>query len=246
MTGNYGSEVLRGSRAFKPTISTADFYKEELRPYFCQAEETYSSHLQGHPVSFAVFKQAPWHHYGLLALEQTQVSIRSPYLDNDFVRTVFRAPASACSGPDISLRLIAEGNPALREIPTDRGIGGVGLRGALLNRTLEFLTKAEYAYDYGMPQWLARVDHILSPLHLERVFLGKQKFNHYRVWYRDALAGYVQEILLDQRTLSRPYVGRHKLRAMVEAHVNGRANYTNEIHIALSVELIYRLFIDPS
>ena len=35
--------------------------------------------LGGNPVSFAVFKQMPWNHYGVMALEETQLSMRSPY-----------------------------------------------------------------------------------------------------------------------------------------------------------------------
>lgn len=244
MTGNYGSEVLRGSRAFKPKAPMAGFYQEDMHSYFRQAEKTYSSLTQGHPVSFAVFKQAPWHHYGLLALEQTQVSLRSPFLDNDLVRTVFRAPQSAYVGHNICLRLIEEGSPLLRRIPTDRGVEGFKSGRTISQRTLEFLTKAEYAYDYGMPQWLARIDNVLSPLHLERLFLGRQKFNHYRLWYRDALAAYIREMLLDKRTLSRPYIQRHTLEVMVESHVKGNANYTNEIHVVLTLELLHRLFID--
>src|SRR5206468_5989917 len=59
-------------------------------------------------------------------------------------------------------------------------LSAVASRGAL-----EFLRKAEYAYDYGMPQWMARIDHLLLPLRLERLFLGRHKFSHFRVWYRD-------------------------------------------------------------
>jgi asparagine synthase (glutamine-hydrolysing) len=104
---------------------------------------------------------------------------------------------------------------------------------------------AEYAYDYGMPQWLARVDHALSPFHLERLFLGRHKFCHYRVWYRDALSKYVQEMLLDPRTLSRPYIQRNVLEQMVRSHLKGDANYTSEIHRLLTLELQHRLFLDP-
>lgn len=240
MTGNYGSEVLRAVRAFKPTASTPGLFQEEMSRYFSQAEATYGSLVKGHPVSFAVFKQAPWHHYGLLALEQTQVSLRSPYLDNDLVRTVYRAPEATFGNCDVCLRLIAEGNPALREIPTDRGVGGAGLA----RKALEFLTKVEYACDYGMPQRLAQIDYFLSPFHLERLFLGRQKFNHYRVWYRDALAGYVREMLLDPRTLSRPYLERKRLEAIVHGHLKGDRNYTTEIHNVLTLELLHRLFID--
>lgn len=244
MTGNYGSEVLRGTHAFKPTQPLPGLFQQEVLPYFHQAEETYSSLVQGHPVSFAVFKQAPWHHYGLLALEETQVSLRSPYLDNDLLRTVFRAPHSMLVTHDVCLRLIADGNSELRRIPTDRDAGGPGLMGAVSRRVHEFLTKAEYAYDYGMPQWVAKIDHVFTPLHLDRLFLGRQKFNHYRVWYRDVLSSYVREILLDQRALSRSYVQRKVIESMVDGHVKGNANYTNEIHTLLTLELMQRLFID--
>jgi asparagine synthase (glutamine-hydrolysing) len=140
--------------------------------------------------------------------------------------------------------LIEDGNYALRRIPTDCGVGGTGLTGIVSRRFLEFLTKAEYAYDYGMPQRLAKIDNFLSPLHLERLFLGRQKFNHYRVWYRDPLASYVREMLLDPRTLSRPYIEKSKLETVVRGHVKGDRNHTNEIHTVLSLELLHRLFID--
>ena len=245
MTGNYGSEVLRHVRAFKPTEPMAGLFQQGSNPNISQAGETYRSLLQGHPLSFAVFKQAPWYHYGLLALEQTQVSLRSPYLDNDFIRTVFRAPKSAVTSHDVCLRLIADGNPVLRQIPTDRGAGETGLAGAASRRIHEFLTKAEYAYDYGMPQRLAQIDHLFSPFHLERLFLGRHKFNHYRVWYRDALTGYVRETLLDPRSLARPYIEKSKLEAVVRGHIKGNRNHTNEIHNVLTLELLHRLFIDP-
>jgi len=246
MTGNYGGEVLRRIRAFKAVKPPAGLFQGDLLPYVRFAADTYTAHVGGHPLSFAVFRQAPWHHYGLLALEETQLAIRTPYLDNDFVRTVFRAPESAFANNDTCLRLIADGNPALRQIRTDRGLGGKrGRVPALLARCLlEFSFKAEYAYDGGMPQWLARIDHVLAPLHVERLFLGRHKFSHFRIWYRDALSAYVQEILLDPRTLSRPYIQRNTLERMVRSHVNGNQNHTSAIHTMLTLELLHRQLLD--
>ena len=109
---------------------------------------------------------------------------------------------------------------------------------------LEFLFKAEYAYDGGMPQWMARIDHRLFPLHLERFFLGRHKFAHFRIWYRDTLSGYVREMLLDQRTLSRPYLQGNGIEAVVRGHLNGDRNYTTAIHKVLTLELLHRLFLD--
>src|SRR5207249_9850854 len=125
-------------------------------------------------------------------------AVRSRFLDNVLVRTVFRAPESACRHSDMCLRLIGDGDADLLRIPTDRGLAGTGRRltRAASRRFLDFTAKAEYAYDYGMPQWVAQIDHLLAPMGLERLFLGRHKFAHFRVWYRDSLSRYVREMLL--------------------------------------------------
>ncbi len=246
MTGLYGSEVLRGVLAFKPEQMMPGLLTPELQCSVHQARETYAEARSTHPISFAVFKQAPWYHHGILALEQTQYSVRTPFLDNDLVQTVFRAPKSSIASNDISLRLIAEGNAALMRIRTDRGLAGERGRvaKAIARASLEFLFKAEYAYDMGMPQWLARLDHSVSRLRLEQLFLGRHKIFHFRTWYRDALAGYVQEMLLDPRSLSRSYIDRKSLETLVRGHVRGDRNYTTDIHKLLTLELLHRLFLD--
>jgi asparagine synthase (glutamine-hydrolysing) len=248
MTGNYGGEVLRGVQAFKPVQPTPGLFRREFLSHIDAASETYSSLLRDHPISFAVFRQAPWHHYGRLALEESQLSLRSPYLDNDFVRTVFRGPESSFSNNETSLRLIADGDEHLQSIRTDRGLAGINgrLSAGILRRALELSFKAEYAYNYGMPQWLARIDHIFSRLHLERYFLGRHKFSHFRVWYRDSLSDYVREMLLDDRTLSRPYLNRHNVEVIVRSHLAGNRNYTAAIHTLLTIELLHRLFLDSN
>jgi asparagine synthase (glutamine-hydrolysing) len=252
MTGNYGSEILRRVVAFKPVEPAPGLFCPELLSHVHAAKETYSELGREHALSFIAFRQTPWHHHGLRALEETQLSLRSPFLDNDLVRTAFRAPGAASAKPGIFepedewLRLIGDGNPALRRIRTDRGLAGASGRlwTALSRSLLELTFKAEYAYDYGMPQSLARIDHFFSWFHFDRLFLGRHKFNHFRLWYRDALAQYVRETLLDQRTLSRPYLERNAVEMMVSGHLKGNRNYTSEIHTVLTLELIHRLFID--
>ena len=248
MTGNYGGEVLRRVRAFKPVQPAAGLFVPEFLDHVNKGQDVYKRQLSGHPLSFAVFKQAPWHHYGLQALEQTQLALRSPYLDNAFVKTVFRAPASATLSNETSLRLIQDGNPVLRRIRTDFGVAAESgmVPASLVRQYMTFTFKAEYAYDYGMPQWVAKIDHLFAPLRLERLWLGRHKFYHFRVWYRDALSKYVQEMLLDPSTLSRPYLDRKVVEAIVRGHVKGDHNYTSEIHKLLSLELMHRLLIDAT
>jgi len=244
VVGTYGSEIVRHAVMFKPMPPAPELYRPDFLSSVQQASATYSALRRQHPVTFAAFRQSPWYHSRVLSLEQSQLSVRSPFLDNDFVRTVFRAPKDLRD--DVRLRLIRDGDSALAAIRTDRGIGGNSgrLLSAASHGAMEFTFKAEYAYDYGMPQWVASVDHLLSPLRLERLFLGRHKFLHFRVWYRDSLSDYVRQMLLDPRTLARPYVERKGVEAIVRGHLGGGQNHTTAIHKLLTLELLHRLFFD--
>jgi asparagine synthase (glutamine-hydrolysing) len=244
MVGTYGSEMLLHSVMFKAEVPVAGLFQREFEPQIHAAKETYDANLQIHPMTFVAFRQSPWHHFGVLGLEQTQVAVRSPYLDNDLVRTIYKAPGTIAANEEARLRLIREGNPALSQLRTDRGIGG--LNSSLTRGVLEFFFKAEYAYDYGMPQWIAQLDHMFAPFHLERIWLGRHKVFHFRVWYRDQLANYVREMLFDQRSLARPYVNVESVRKIVNGHLKGNRNYTTEIHRLLALELTQRLFLDAN
>lgn len=245
MTGNYGGEVLRAVRVFKASQPPTGLFSHDLEMEFVAAAQRFEKIPYQNPVSFAAFQLAPWMLYGTLALEKTQLTLRTPFLDNDVVQTVFRAPASALSSNEATMRLISDGDRTLLDFPTDRGpTSRDGRLTAMRRAYLQFLFKAEYAYDMGMPQWLARFDHTVAPLHLERLFLGRHKPFHFRVWYRDELAGYLKEMLLDSRSLTRPYIEPKALEDMVLSHTSGRRNHTNDLHKVLSLELVHRLFVD--
>jgi asparagine synthase (glutamine-hydrolysing) len=244
VVGTYGSEMLLQAVMFKAEEPTEGLYQDEFGPQIHAARKTYDASRQVHPMTFVAFRQSPWHHFGVLGLEQSQVAVRSPYLDNDLVKTIYKAPGTIAANEEARLRLIKEGNPALAQLRTDRGVGG--LNGNLSRGILEFFFKAEYAYDYGMPQWVAQVDHLFAPLHLERIWLGRHKVFHFRVWYRDQLANYVREMLFDQRSLARPYLNAESVRKIVNGHLKGNRNYTTEIHRLLTLELTHRLFLDAN
>ncbi len=246
MVGTFGSEIIRKAVMFKAVMPSPEPFSQGMFAQVSRAMESYRNLLRGHRTSLVAFTQPATYHFGVLMLEQTQLTLRSPYLDNEIVRTVFRAPKVE-QGEDVRMRLIEEGSPALARLRTDRGLGYYNAVTKAVNRAyLEFTFKAEYAYDYGMPQWVAQVDHALGPLHLERLWMGRHKLFHFRWWYRTILAKYVQEILLDPRTLSRPYLDRKGVEAIVSGHLKGNRNYTTEIHRLLSLELLHRLFVDAA
>jgi asparagine synthase (glutamine-hydrolysing) len=246
LTGNYGQEILRSAVAFGPKALSEGLFDREFEDHVQAASRNYSSELRGRRLSFIAFKQVPWHHYSRLALEMSQLSLRSPYLDNDIVSLAFRVPIPLSNTNELSLRLIADGKPALAIIATDRGAlyQSIPLVTKLRQLVQEFTFKAEYAYDYGMPQWLARLDHTFESFHFERVFLGRHKFYHFRLWYRKELSEYIRDVLLDPRTRARPYLNGQRLEEVVNSHIKGYRNYTSEIHRLLTAELIQRQFIE--
>jgi len=242
MVGTYGSELLMHQVMFKAVEPVAGLYQTQLLAMIRAAKENYDTIRRSHQITGVIFRQSPWYHYGVLCLEQTQVSVRAPYLDNDLVKTVYKTRGPVAINLEGRLRLIREGNPALVSLGTDRGIGGAN--SLLTGAALEFLFKAEYFYDSGMPQWIAQMNHMLAPPQLERFWMGRHKIFHFRVWYRDELAHYVQEILLDRRSLSRPYLKPESVRTVVNGHLKGNRNYTTEIHRLMALELAHRLLLE--
>jgi asparagine synthase (glutamine-hydrolysing) len=245
MTGNYGGEILRSLVILSPGDLKEGFLSRDLLPQVRAAADVLAAERKGNRLSFIAFKQVPWHHYTRYALEQSQLTVRSPYLDNDLVELAYLAPSSMSRNQEIAARLIRDGNPALLDFPTDRGpLGRNGVLGRLSENFQEFTFKAEYAYDFGMPQWLAKIDNALSVFHFERLFLGRHKYNHFRPWYRRQLAGYVKDVLLDPRSLQRSYLNPQTVKEMVLAHVSGKGNFTSEIHTLLGMELLHRRLLE--
>jgi asparagine synthase (glutamine-hydrolysing) len=246
LTGNYGDEILRNNVTFRPGIPNEDLLEREFAQLVRNTSTTYGHERQTHKVSFIAFKQVPWHHYSRLAVEQSQITMRSPYLDNDLVSLMYQAPPDLLLSNDPSLHLIADGNVDLGRIPTDRGFlyRPIPVITKLQCLYAKFMSKAEYAYDYGMPQWVAGIDHMLAPLHLEKLFLGRNKFYHFRIWYRDRFSQYLKDILLDPRTLTRPYLKGKFFEKNLLSHVAGKRNYTVEISKILTAELIQRQLIE--
>ena len=250
MTGNYGGEILRGIAGLKVQRVDESLFEPGFVRHLRNVPDTIATARRVALPSFIAFKQLPWVHFAMLALEQSEVTVRTPYLDNELVALSYQAPPQLWRNKNVAFRYIADLDPRLARLPNDRGAAwkpGIDLnhpRSRLQYLREEFLPKSEYLFDYGMPTWLARIDRLLSPLRLERLFLGNQKFCHFRTWYRRELSGFVREILLDPRTLSRPYLNRRRVEQVVSSHVKGRANFTLTINKLLSCELVHRTLLD--
>lgn len=63
-------------------------------------------------------------------------------------------------------------------------------------------------------------------------------------WFRQKLAGYCRETLLDGRLAARGLVSEEAVSAMLQAHIAGTGNYTRQLRALISLEIWHRLFVD--
>lgn len=246
LTGVYGDEMLRHLSVLKFAPPTPLAFAPAFYRLIEAAEPELLRLSMGHPLTVAAFRQLPYAFFGMRFLEESQLEMRTPFLDIDLLQLLYRAPQSALKNNDLRTRLVAEGWPALRAIRTDLGFLGRGgrLGEAFSSRLHRFTMRCEWAFDIGMPQWLAQVTQWIEPLQVERLFLGRHKFTHFRIWYQRELAPLLREILLDPRSLSRPYIHSGGLRQAVEGHLSGRRNETVALNKILTLELVQRLLLE--
>src|SRR5262249_5791273 len=155
------------------------------------------------------------------------------YLDNEVVALMYQAPAHIRENNSISRRLIADLNPRLAAIPTDMGYEPVPrtslLPRGVVRRAFRYAQfKAEWYYNLGMPPWLARLDGTAALRATEPLFLGRHKIDHYRLWFRDQLKPYMNELLHDRRAATRAYLNRTGYDELLRAHDRGGRNCVNE------------------
>ncbi len=241
LSGDFGSEVLRGVRYLKPSGLSPRPFSAELREGMARAAGHLAATTPAHPLTATLFREAPWHAGGRIALQQGILTARFPFLDNQLVDLVYRAPDEVRRSKEVSWGLIRNGNPALAAFPTDRaGAPGQGSALRLLRRLgPEASFKAEYLFDYGMPDWLARAERAAPGLHPERWFLGRHKFYHFRTWYRHQLSGHLREVLTDPAVLDSGLFDRGCLAEAVAGHTAGRVNRTRELTKALTLALLH-------
>ena len=242
LTGNYGSEVLRGVSTFKPIGLSPVLFNPDLNG----ALDSVTAPLGNgntHPVTFAAFREIPWNLFGSLAAGRSQVGFRTPYLDNEIVALAYRTPESLRNSPLPSWRLVKANSGLLGSIPTDRRPSpGTPQPAAALRR---FFSEATFKLDYlnneGWPDWLSPFDFVFTRVTSSLKIVGLHKYLHYRQWFRRQLADYLKDVVSSTRTQQAPFWNRRFLAKMATDHLEGRHNYVAEINAVLTLEAIERL-----
>jgi asparagine synthase (glutamine-hydrolysing) len=246
LTGNYGGELLRGHRAFKCQVPRGKFINRDLQPYLHEAQKAFQELENTDTITFALFNQAPSQGYGRLAVERSQVILRTPFMDNELVKLVYQAPPHLLKDEELSIAIVSRYKPNLLEIPTDRGLLCSDSRFRSMTRQLhrKALIKAEYWSSHGMPNWLAAISRYGIGKSLEKSFLGRNKFQHFRTWLQHELASYVEAVLYrDFRTNLEEYIDFSRVKKMLHDHIDGKRNFAEEIDTVTTLVLTERLLL---
>jgi asparagine synthase (glutamine-hydrolysing) len=244
VTGVFGGELLREVSMFKPFPLSPGLVNPDLGHSLNSLARNWTRDNE-HPVTFTAFREIPQKRFGTPAASRSQVSFRTPYLDNEIVALAYRAPASVRGSPLTAWSIVENNRPALSRIPTDMGVvakaNGLGM---VPRRVLsKAVCKLDYLYSEGLPHWLSPFDRVFDRVDSGVRLFGWHKFLHYRRWFRRELADYVTGVLKEVQTRgSNPFWNSAFLETLASEHINGRRNYVHEIDAVLTLDAVDRLF----
>jgi len=247
LTGKFGSEIVRIRKLiprfnYPPGLVNPDFQMilDELPP-------ADAFNQKAHPLTRVVSEEIPWYEYGRVSIEQSQSTLRTPYMDNEVVKLMYQAPHEVRVAGRLQEQYVREKNRKLIDVPTNMGkfASSNQMISKLLYGALWAMFKVEYIYLYATPHWMTRIDRALEGLRLERIFAGRQKWEGHRIWIKTEFPEFVQQTLLDSGAQYTRYFEKSTVHKMVARHIAGTHNYLNEINKALSVELICSTLLHP-
>src|SRR5262249_37653257 len=252
LTGVFGGEILRGVSMFKPLPVAQELLNPDLAKAVAACASQWS-HNGEHPITFAAFREIPEKRFATPAASRSQTSFQTPYLDNEIVALAYQAPGAVPTSVDFTLSLIKANNPSLSKIPTD--MGGMGEANWLAATSRRIFSKTVCKVDYlrneGLPRRLSRFNSLLTKQSSAFRIAGLHKYLHYRIWFQQELADYVDRVTKDVQLQHQSFWDSRFVEQMASEHATGRKNFVREIDAVVTLEAVERLLFrdlgrDPS
>ena len=237
LTGNFGSEVFRGVSTFKELPLGKEWYRGELSQELDQVREGWrDSVIEQSSSRFATFREIPLKLATSLRLANSQLQMRTPFLDNELLRLACTSPPEI-SGSFRPAALVQFLRPALLEIPTDRGESGANSKLAETLRRVwyEGTFKLDYLATEGTPNPLT---YPVDRWRVNRFLPGRHKYLDYRQWLRGPLKGYSEDLLCGSNTFVAGLVGREVVARILKEHLAGTRNTLSDLSALMNLELI--------
>ena len=236
VTGNFGSEILRGVSTFKEIGLRAD-YVRDFEADIRRAKEEWRADAETNRAAFAIFKEIPWKLTAVSRLAKSQLSLRSPFLDNELLQLACGYPGLVGSDSRLAVALVQHERPELLCIETDRGEAGLGgpLRSTMRRAFYSITFKLDYMLTEGTPDFVSALSDSVST---DYVLPVRHKFLEYRRWFRGPLRDYVEDILGGDDTFVSGLFGKKPVQRTLRDNATGLRNELVDINALLTLELI--------
>jgi asparagine synthase (glutamine-hydrolysing) len=235
VTGNFGSEILRGMTTFKE-IGLRPDYLRDFGIEISKAKEQWINDDETNRAAFAIFKEIPWKLTAVSRLAESQLSLRSPYLDNEVLKLACQYPSLVGLDSRLPAALVKQVCPGLLSVETDRGEAGLKgpLRSALSSVFNSVIFKLDYLLTEGTPDFVSILSDAVSADYLLPV---RHKFLEYRRWFRGPLRGYVEDTLRGNHTFVSGLFGKKVVERTLADNASGLRNELVDINMLLTLEL---------
>src|SRR5262249_6161637 len=162
---------------------------KELAVDVANVKEQWKAEGETNRAAFAIFKEIPWKLSAVSRLAKSQVSLRSPYLDNEVLKLACHYPTLVGSNSCLPESLVGHECPELLCIETDRGQAGLG--GPLRSALRRIFYVSTFKLDYLLTEGTPGLAWIVSALNSDYVLPVRHKYLEYRQWFRGPLRDYV-------------------------------------------------------
>jgi asparagine synthase (glutamine-hydrolysing) len=237
ITGNFGSEVLRGVSTFKRTPLKREWLQSGLKEEIERCTEDWRVRQETDGARLAIFTEIPWKLSTVFRLANCQLPVRSPFLDNAILKLACICPPLVLQNAALPSSLIGRENAKLLAVPTDRGESGDGsvLR-TILRRTLYSATfKIEYLLCDGAFDFFSLV---VDATKIQKLLPLRHRYLDYRRWFRKDLKGYVQDVLGNHNNLVSGILGRKAVARVLSDNASGIRNELPNVDTLMTLELI--------
>lgn len=162
-----------------------------------------------------------------------EIEARHPFMDRELLTQAWRIPSEVRARNIIPSYIITRNAPTLLDVHVTRAQRGGGLplrpyAATPWGRFTTYLSQKQETLRERREKQVTKVPNYL-----------------YADWLRSSMRPLVEEVLLDPRTLSRPYFRAETVRKWVAEHMAGQ-NRTDKLSVLLSLELTMRAFIDAA
>ncbi|MEJ2556290.1 MAG: asparagine synthase-related protein [Anaerolineae bacterium] len=161
-------------------------------------------------------------------LLRSRLIVRTPFYDNDLVDFMLTVPPGLRCDGYLYTRGFIQAAPDLAKVPCEKT--GLPLVPCMRDLSIRADQQARWWLRQAGLKWI-------SPFQ-------ERPFADYDLWLRTVLRDWVEDILLDHRTLDRGYVRPDYVRTLVERHMRGEGNFARQLGVLLTFELWHRLFLD--